>query len=213
MEPAEEVGGDYYDILKRNGSIKIGIGDVTGHGLESGVLMVMVQTAVRTLLSNNETDPAKFLNAINRTIYENVQRMNSDKNLSLSILDYQQGQLRLSGQHEEMIVVRADGTLERIDTIDLGFPVGLEADITEFVAQTQVQLHPQDVVVLYTDGITEAENLAGEQYGIDRLCEVVRVNRQHSAQQIKQAVVDDVRSHIGQQKVYDDITLLILKQK
>ena len=213
MEPAEEVGGDYYDILKRNGSIKIGIGDVTGHGLESGVLMVMVQTAVRTLLSNNETDPAKFLNAINRTIYENVQRMNSDKNLSLSILDYQQGQLRLSGQHEEMIVVRADGRLERIDTIDLGFPVGLEADITEFVAQTQVQLHPQDVVVLYTDGITEAENLAGEQYGIDRLCEVVRVNRQHSAQQIKQAVVDDVRSHIGQQKVYDDITLLILKQK
>lgn len=213
MEPAEEVGGDYYDILKHNGSIKIGIGDVTGHGLESGVLMVMVQTAVRTLLSNNETDPTKFLNVINRTIYDNVQRMNSDKNLSLSILDYQQGQLRLSGQHEEMIVVRADGTLERIDTIDLGFPVGLEADITDFVAQTQVQLHPHDVVVLYTDGITEAENLAGEQYGIDRLCEVVRVNRQHSAQQIKQAVVDDVRSHIGQQKVYDDITLLILKQK
>jgi two-component system, sensor histidine kinase ChiS len=213
MEPAEEVGGDYYDILKHNGSIKIGIGDVTGHGLESGVLMVMVQTAVRTLLSSNETDPAKFLNVINRTIYDNVQRMNSDKNLSLSILDYQQGQLRLSGQHEEMIVVRADGTLERIDTIDLGFPVGLEADITEFVAQTQVQLQPQDVVVLYTDGITEAENLAGEQYGIDRLCEVVRLNREHNAQQIKQAVVDDVRSHIGQQKVYDDITLLILKQK
>ena len=76
-----------------------------------------------------------------------------------------------------------------------------------------MQLHPHDVVVLYTDGITEAENLAGEQYGIDRLCEVVRVNRQHSAQRIKQAVVDDVRSHIGQQKVYDDITLLILKQK
>ena len=213
MEPAEEVGGDYYDVLKYNGSLKIGIGDVTGHGLESGVLMVMVQTAVRTLLCNNETDPARFLSAVNRTIYDNVQRMNSDKNLSLSLLDYQQGQLCLSGQHEEMIVVRADGSLERIDTIDLGFPIGLEEDITDFISHTQVQLHPGDVVVLYTDGITEAENLAGEQYGIERLCEVVRSNRQQSAEQIKQTVLDNVRSHIGKQKVYDDITLLVLKQK
>ena len=213
MEPAEQVGGDYYDILKHNGLVKIGIGDVTGHGLESGVLMIMVQTAVRTLLSINETDPTKFLSAINRTIYDNVQRMNSDKNLTLSLLDYQQGQLCLTGQHEERIVVRADGTLERIDTIDLGFPIGLEAEIVDFVGQTQVQLHLGDVVVLYTDGITEAENLAGEHYGIERLCAVVRINRQLSALAIKQAVIDDVRSHIGTQQVYDDITLLVLKQK
>jgi two-component system sensor histidine kinase ChiS len=213
MEPAEEVGGDYYDVLKHNGSIKIGIGDVTGHGLESGVLMIMVQTAVRTLLMNDETDPTKFLNTINRTIYDNVQRMNSDKNLTLSLLDYQQGQLCLTGQHEELIVVRADGCIERIDTIDLGFPIGLEAEIADFVAQMQVQLYPKDVVVLYTDGITEAENSAGVHYGIDRLCEVVVLNRQSTAEQIKRAVIDDVRSHIGEQKVYDDITLLVLKQK
>jgi sigma-B regulation protein RsbU (phosphoserine phosphatase) len=66
---------------------------------------------------------------------------------------------------------------------------------------------------LYTDGITEAENLAGVQYGIERLCEVVRVNWQYSAQEIKQAVIADLRSHIGEQKVYDDITLVVLKQK
>ncbi len=213
MEPAEEVGGDYYDVLKHNGSIKIGIGDVTGHGLESGVLMIMVQTAVRTLLMNNENDPSKFLSTINRTIYDNVQRMNCDKNLTLSLLDYEQGRLCLTGQHEEIIVVRADGCVERIDTIDLGFPIGLEADIADFVAQTHVQLYPEDVVVLYTDGITEAANLAGVHYGIDRLCEVVTLNRQRSAEHIKLAVIDDVRSHIGEQKVYDDITLLVLKQK
>jgi two-component system sensor histidine kinase ChiS len=213
MEPAEEVGGDYYDVLTANGHVKIGIGDVTGHGLESGVLMIMVQTAVRTLLSNNETNPTRFLNTINRTIYDNVQRMNSDKNLTLSLIDYQPGQLCLSGQHEEIIVVRADGALERIDTIDLGFPIGLEEDIADFVAQTQVQLYPEDVVVLYTDGITEAESIAKEQYGIERLCAVVRNNRHYSACDIKQAVIDDVRTHIGQQKVYDDITLLVLKQK
>lgn len=213
MEPAEEVGGDYYDVLVHNGNVKIGIGDVTGHGLESGVLMIMVQTAVRTLLANNETDPTNFLNVLNQVIYDNVQRMNSDKNLSLSLLDYKEGVISLSGQHEEMIVVRFGGKIERIDTIDLGFPIGLEIDISDFVAQTYVQLSPGDVVVLYTDGITEAENLVGVRYGIEQFCEVISRNWQQSAEAIRQAVIEDVHKHIGSQKVYDDMTLVVLKQK
>lgn len=213
MEPAEEVGGDYYDVLIENGRVKIGIGDVTGHGLESCVLMIMVQTAVRTLLIAQETDPVKFLSILNRTIYENVQRIGSEKNLTLSLLDYQQGQLCLSGQHEEVIVVRTSGRIERIDTIDLGFPVGLEPDISDFVNETRVNLQLGDVVVFYTDGITEAENLQRVQYGIRRLTQVVKRNRQSSALEIKQAVIEDLRQHISEHKLLDDVTLLVLKQK
>jgi serine phosphatase RsbU (regulator of sigma subunit) len=213
MEAADEVGGDYYDVLQQDGRIKIGIGDVTGHGLESGVLMIMVQTAVRTLLAYDEPDPVRFLSAINRAIYENVQRMKSDKNASLALLDYQEGMLKLSGQHEEMIVVRFNGSVERFDTIDLGFPIGLDADIADFVAETMVQLYTGDVVVLYTDGITEAENMNKVLYGLDRLIEVIKINWQRTASDIRHAVIDDVRSHIGEQKVFDDITLLVLKQK
>ena len=213
MEPADEVGGDYYDVVKHDGRVKIGIGDVTGHGLESGVLMIMAQTAVRTLLASNETDPVNFLNVVNRTLYDNVQRMNSDKTLTLCLLDYHDRTLRLSGQHEEMLVVRNGGLVERIDTIDLGFPIGLEPDITDFVAETQVQLNSGDLVVLYTDGITEAENMAKVPYGLERLCDVIQSNWQSSAAQIKQIVIEDVRQHIGEQKVYDDITLLVLKQQ
>ena len=231
MEPADEVGGDYYDVLSRQGRVLMGIGDVTGHGLESGALAIMVQTAVRTLLANNETDPVKFLQALNEAIYDNVQRMESDKNMTIALLDYQQGSsslsqtqaslspplqngaggiLRLSGQHEEMIVVRK-GNLELIDTMDLGFPIGLVDEIE--VNQAKVPLNPCDVVVLYTDGITEAVNMENEEYGQERLCEVVKLNWQQSAQEICQAVIDDVRQFIGQQKILDDITLLVLKQK
>ncbi len=213
MQPADEVGGDYYDVLQKDGQVKIGIGDVTGHGLESGVLMIMVQTAVRTLMEVEETDPKKLLHALNRTIYNNVQRMNSDKNLTLALLDCCQGTLRLSGQHEEMIVVRSGGKVERIDTMDLGFPIGLEADIGDFIAHTEVRLNPGEVAVLYTDGITEAENQDGVRYGLDRLIEAVSRNWHLSAAQIKQAVIDDLRRHIGEQKVFDDITLVVLKQK
>jgi len=213
MEPATEVGGDYYDVLQNNGHVTIGIGDVTGHGLESGVLMIMVQTAVRTLLEAAKTDSKQFLSVLNRTIYHNIQRMKSEKNLTLSLLDYHQDKLRLSGQHEEMIVVRYGGRIERIDTIDLGFPIGLVADIADFVADAEIQLHPGDVVVLYTDGIPEAENPQGVQYGIERLCQILSHNWRQPAPKIRQAVIEDVRRHIGTQKIYDDITLLVIKPK
>lgn len=217
MEPADEVGGDYYDIVRKNGRIKISIGDVTGHGLESGVLMIMVQTALRTLLAHNETDSEKILNTINSTIYENVQRMNSDKHLSLSLLDYERGTLTFSGQHEDIIIVRggSDGQplVETIDTENLGFPIGLEADIAHFFASTKVQLQLGDVVVLYTDGITEAPNLEKKQYGLKRLMEVVKENWQLTATEIRQAVIADLRLHINTEKVYDDITLVVFKQK
>ncbi len=213
MQPAEEVGGDYYDVLQCNGMTKIGIGDVTGHGLESGVLMLMVQTAVRTLQEYGVTDPKVFMNALNRTLYNNVQRMNSDKNLTLSLLDYREdGCLHLVGQHEDVVVVRQGGKIERIDTIDLGFMVGLQADISAFVARKKVQLEEGDVVVLYTDGLTESRDLGMRLYGLNRLCEVVSQHWQKSALDIQRALIADVRRHIGTQKVYDDITLLVLKR-
>lgn len=213
MEAADEVGGDYYDILQHAGKVKIGIGDVTGHGLEAGMLMIMAQTAVRTLLESTEINPVNFLDILNRTLYKNVSRMNSEKNMTLALLDYAQGTVTISGQHEEVIVVRADGTVELIETMELGFPIGLELEIADCISQTQVQLQPGDGVVLYTDGITEAANTALVEYGLERLCEVIRESWHKSVQEIRQDVIEDVRRHIGEQKVYDDITLVILKQK
>jgi len=212
MEPATEVGGDYYDILNYDGRVLIGIGDVTGHGLESGVLMIMAQTAVRSLLENGETDLTRLLTVLNRTIYRNIERMGLDKNLTLILLDYQDGTLRFSGQHEEIIIVRAGGIVEEINTIDLGFPIGLELNVADFMAEDRVQLQPGDVVVLYTDGITEAPDMQGEEYGIERLIAEVKKNYHLSAEEIKQRIITDLQQHIGEQRIYDDITLLVLKK-
>ncbi|MEG4630163.1 PP2C family protein-serine/threonine phosphatase [Microcoleus sp. AR_TQ3_B6] len=213
MEGAEEVGGDYYHVLQHKGRVKIGMDDVTEHGWESGVLMIVVQTAFRTWLADNEPEPIKILSAINSVIYDSVQRLKFFKNASLALLDYQQGMLKLSGQHEERIVVRCNSCVEGLDTIDLGFQIGLDAEIADFFVETRVQLYSGDVVVLYTDGITEAENMDKLLYGLDRLIEVIEINWQRSAAEIMPAVIKDVRSHIDKQKVFDGITLLVLKQK
>jgi sigma-B regulation protein RsbU (phosphoserine phosphatase) len=213
MESAEEVGGDYYDVLQQGDRIRIGIGDVTGHGLESGMVMLMAQTAVRTLIASGETDSAKLLNAVNRTIYDNTRSMKSYKNMTIALLEYEAGRLRLSGQHEDLIVVRAAGTIEAIDTMDLGFPLGLESDISHFLAETDVQLYAGDLAVLYTDGITEAMDSDRQQYGLDRFHRVLLAHRHLSANDIRLAVITDVRQHIGAEAMADDWTLLILKQK
>jgi len=133
-EAAEEAGGDYYDVLQHKGRVKIGMDDVREHGWESGVLIIMVQTAVRTWIADNEAEQVKFSSAINSVVYDNVQRLKLDKNASFALLDYQQGILKLSCQHEEMIVVRCNGCVEGFDTVDLGFPRGLDAEIAKFVA-------------------------------------------------------------------------------
>jgi serine phosphatase RsbU (regulator of sigma subunit) len=165
------------------------------------------------LLTNQENDPIKFLSALNQALYGNIQRMNTDKNLTLALVDYEKGRMTISGQHEEIIVVRANGEVQRIDTINLGFPIGLEESISDFLDKLILHLETDDVVVLFTDGITEAENRNKEMYGVERLCEMVQRHRHLSAVEICNAVVADLKGHIGDHKIYDDITLLVLKQK
>ena len=213
MASAYEVGGDYYDVLQTDGLVTLGIGDVTGHGLESGILMMMTQTAVRTLQEIAESDPVRFLDTLNRTLYKNIERMNSEKNLTLAILNYSEGRVSISGQHEEVLLVRSGGHIERIDTMDLGLPIGMDDDIADFIDQTIIELAPGDGIVLYSDGIPEAFNIEKKQYGMERLCQVISQNWQLTAQEIKQAVIDDVQAFIGLQKVFDDMTLVILKQQ
>ncbi|ASY59694.1 SpoIIE family protein phosphatase [Sinorhizobium sp. CCBAU 05631] len=213
MRPADEVGGDYYDVLRDGERLKIGIGDVTGHGLESGVLMLMVQSVARALQEAGDMDPSQFLNRVNRALYKNIVRTNANKHLSLAFLDYDGKSLMLSGQHEELIVVRGAGKVERIDTIDLGLPIGLEPDISAFVATQEIAFAKGDMIILHTDGVTEAEGPNGEFFGIERLCESARRRHGQSAEDVKAGIIEDLMTHIGAHKIHDDITVVVMRHR
>lgn len=216
MEPATEVGGDYFEALSENGRTTFCIGDVTGHGLESGMLMLMTQMGIRTLVNSDQGQPADLLVKLNQTLHRNVERMGVSKDLTLSVLDYTRdgdhGVLTLTGQHEMVIVLRADGQLEFVDTMKLGFPVGMIEDIAEYVTQTQITLAKGDGVVLYTDGITEAENANLEQYGQKRLCDTLTAHWSKPVEEVRDAVVASLQEFIGTAEVMDDVTLLVVRQ-
>ncbi|MEM7735138.1 MAG: PAS domain-containing protein [Deinococcota bacterium] len=216
MRPADHVGGDYYDVLVHDQGVMLGIGDVTDHGLESGLLMLMTQTAVRTLLEADIHDTATFFDILNRVLYDNLARMRADKSLTLLRLDYDAtstNNMRLSGQHEQVLVVRTNGEIEPVDTLDLGIPLGLERSVAHFIAETQLHLAPGDGVVLYTDGITEAENDQLEQYGLDRLCATVSRHWRATPHDICQFVLHHLDNFIDGHTVHDDITLVVAKRR
>jgi serine phosphatase RsbU (regulator of sigma subunit) len=137
--------------------------------------------------------------------------MHCDRNLTLSLLHYQDKVVTISGQHEEVLVVRGDGVLERHDTLNLGFPLGLEEDISSFIGEATVPLGSGDVMVAYTDGITEAVNHAGVAFGLERLSEAVRTSHRQPAGAIREAVLNSLRNYTEGRNLLDDVTLLVIK--
>ncbi len=227
MEAATEVGGDYYDVLSDADGVCIGIGDVTGHGLESGVVMLMAQSAVRTLVTAEEHDLSRLLDVLNRTMFQNIRRMGCEKNLSFALLAYRPrrslpdgllggdvaGRVALVGQHESILILRRDGGLEEVDTLMLGLPLGLVDRIAEYTALAAVDLRPGDLVVLYSDGMTEAVSASGELFGLERLKAEVSRHVGATAEEVKDGVLAAVRAHVAGAPVYDDMTLLVIRQK
>jgi phosphoserine phosphatase RsbU/P len=213
MRPADEVGGDYYDVLQVGDAVYIGIGDVTGHGLPAGIIMLMAQTAFLTLSQSGERDMERVVAVLNSVLYRNIVRIQEDKNMTLAVLQYRQREVAIVGQHESVLVCRNDGEVEVIDTMDLGLPMGLEEDIADFVGMRRLTLEAGDVILLYTDGVTEAENGARQQFGIPSLVSSLRNHHQLSAAEIKGRIMADVYAFIGETRIYDDISLLVVKQR
>lgn len=213
MEPADEVGGDYYDVLQIGDSVYLSIGDVTGHGLSSGVVMLMAQTAFLTLSQSGERDIDRILSVLNQVLYRNILRIRENKNMTLAVIQYKNKKYNLVGQHESVIICRTDGRIEEIDTIDLGFPIGLEDDIDDFIFSKQFELAPDDVILLYTDGVTEAENQTQEQFGIEKLTDSLVKHHQLDAKTIMENIMDEVYTFIDGATIHDDISLMVIKQQ
>ncbi len=216
IKPADEMGGDYYDVLHVNQSTYIGIGDVTGHGLESGIIMLMAQSAIRSHFAGKHIQIKSILSKINKTLFDNLQRMGTSKHLSLILLEHYikegKGHLNICGQHETCLILRTSGEIEEIETDKLGFPIGLIEVIEMYINVKEVILNQGDIIVLYTDGITEAENIKNEFYGVQRLKKSLQQHKNKPVESIKKAVVEDVNAFIGKQRVYDDMTLMIIKE-
>jgi sigma-B regulation protein RsbU (phosphoserine phosphatase) len=213
MLPATEVGGDYYDVLPTPHGCWIGIGDVAGHGLRPGLVMMMLQSIVSALVrSDPEAKPRDVLRVVNAVLYENVrERLRQDEHATLSLISYRQdGRLAFAGAHEDMLVLHADtGQVETVPT--LGTWVAATKDIDEATQDSHYRLRDGDVLVLHTDGVTEAQNAQGEQFGIERLSRELSRLGKEPVPRIRDGLCAAVTEFMATQR--DDIAVLVARYR
>ncbi|MCQ2981265.1 MAG: SpoIIE family protein phosphatase [Treponemataceae bacterium] len=205
---ADGVCGDYFDVLpSRKDRISFVLADVAGKGMNSLVIMVMLRAILR-LVTNTTQSAATILSWANRGIsIEN----NIDHFASLALMNYDSTTRTLeystAGSTPILYFNAEDDTVTKLSTSTE--PIGVEK-ATQF-QDVALQLHTNDILVMYSDGIVEAMNTAGSQYTADRLINIVRENRESSGKEIANLVKTDVKKFTGSAHQHDDQTLLVIK--
>jgi serine phosphatase RsbU (regulator of sigma subunit) len=210
MLPASEVGGDYYDIRPTADGCWIGIGDVAGHGLEAGLVMLMIQSGTSALVTHNPNAlPHQLLPALNLMLIENLRRrMARDDHATLTVLHFfDDGRLTYAGAHEDIIICSQAGAVRAVPTH--GTWLGIAEDISHELESRTIQLAPNDLVVLFTDGIPEARR-NHECFGMPRLIAEVERRHQQTVEAILQGILAAVMDYCGG-RPQDDATLLVLR--
>lgn len=210
--PAKLTCGDFYDVLYLpDGKVAILIADVVDKGVGAALYMSMSCTLLRTYALEHPENPEQVMLAVNRRILEDIQT-DQFVTVFLGVLDPRTGELVYSNAgHNPPALLRA-GEGEAVELLSRsGTALGVLEELTW--EQRRIHLSPGDVLVFYTDGITDAERENHDFYGLERLLRAVRENIELPAEALRDAVLDDVRTFTQDAAQFDDIALMILKRQ
>ena len=211
MKPATSVGGDYYDVIPITDGCFIGIGDVSGHGLLAGMIMLMVQSMIAAAIRLDEQlTPSDLLPPINRAMYDNVRnRLRGTDHVTLTLIKYHRdGRLLLAGAHEDALLYRPS-TRHCRRIVSSGFWLAAIADVTDMTSNIEVQLESGDFLILYTDGVTEAMNESHEQFGLQRLIATIEQYADQEPKQLSESILSACLGWSSTQ--IDDVSLVVAK--
>jgi len=202
-----ELGGDCYDFLPlSNNRLALTVGDASGKGLAAALMISNVQSSLRTAASFLESDAAAVLGAVNRQVYASSL---ADRYATLfyGVFDEAARILRyVNAGHNPPMVIRRDQSIIWLETG--GPPVGMFPDFT--YVESAVQLNPGDLVVAYTDGVTEAVNPAGEEWGVEGLQEAAAESEAQCADDIVHEIFASM-DEFSRGRQTDDATVIVLR--
>lgn len=207
--PCYEIGGDYYDFIERDdGRLVIALGDVSGKGTAAALLMSSLHASVHAQSGSHDTLSAT-ISAVNRYLADNIPA-NRFVTLFYAELDPASGALSfLNAGHNPPLIVHAAGTVEQLASG--GLPLGIKRNAEYREGRTQMQMG--DVLVIYSDGVTEASSPSGEEFGVTRLYEVVSRNIDASAAGVRDRIESALTKFSQGTQAADDITLVIVKRQ
>jgi len=210
-QPARGIGGDYYDFLSLSGGRwGIAIGDVSGKGIGAALLMASLQASLRAQALHPHSDLTALIGDVNRLVYESSPTAFF---ASLFYAEYEPATRMLqyvNAGHNPPIILRLQ--MESCELFHLraqAVPIGMFAD-TQFSA-TKFQLAKDDILVAYTDGITEAANASGELWGLERLERLLRSCNRMAPNEIVERILAEVSEFANGEPQHDDVTLVVMK--
>lgn len=210
--PANEVGGDYFDYIRGvDEGWHIIIGDVSGKGVPAALIMTIVRSLMHTYLEF-EASPRDVLTLVNRSLSADLAQ---DMFVTLSSIRLDPGSNHACvarAGHEPAMILRRSGEIEQI--APRGAALGLldVARFQEIIEETEFVLEANETLVLYTDGVTESQNTDREDFGYDRLAEVLRGHASSSARDLHNAIIEAVKDYSRGMPQLDDITLVVLRR-
>lgn len=213
LETATEVGGDMIDYLpQEDGQFWLAIGDVTGHGLTPGLIMMMAQSILTGLVAEDpHASPRDLIGRLNRSLHNNVKyRLRNDNYMTLQLVRHEgDGCFVSAGMHCDYLIYRAaEHRVEKYETP--GFWTGLVPDVSEMMEEYRFDLAPHDILLLYTDGLIEAMNSEGEQFDMDRLEAALLRHADEPVEAIQAKLLEEVKVWCPELK--DDVSIIVLKR-
>lgn len=208
VDPAKEVGGDLYDFYVRHNKLFFCVGDVSGKGVPAALVMAMTRSLFRSITSHEE-DPAEIVRKMNRAIVDqNAQNM--FLTLFLGVLDCENGELGYCNAGHNAPAIMVNGEWTQLEVVS-NLPLGIEPEFT-FQAQ-QTHLQHGDILFLYTDGLTEAENKRHELYGEERMLNELKSERMKglSPRHMINAMQASVEAYREGAEQSDDLTMLVVR--
>ena len=207
FEPTASIGGDYYDVFNLDKSrLAVAIGDVSGHGLSTGLVMAMVKAAITTLVEEG-ADETSLFRRLNELVYRSTERR-AFMTLAFTIFDLEKGTIRhTNAGHLYPYVLRNGEPLTSLDCPSL--PLGVRS---EMMTQTvEMNLTEGDAIVYLSDGIVEAQNIDGDPWGFEQLESLLALQSERSPSVIRDAILAAVARHSGSRPADDDRTVMVLR--
>lgn len=207
FEPTASIGGDYYDVFNIDKSrLAVAIGDVSGHGLSTGLVMAMVKAAITTLVEEG-ADETSLFHRLNDLVYRSTERR-AFMTLAFTIFDLDRGTIRhTNAGHLYPYLLRAGEPPIAIEVPSL--PLGVRGEINTHTAE--VPLQEGDAVVYLSDGIVEAQNESGDPFGFDNLESLLAAAADRSPSVIRDTILHAVALHSGTRPADDDRTVMVLR--
>ncbi|HEV7763610.1 MAG TPA: PP2C family protein-serine/threonine phosphatase [Thermoanaerobaculia bacterium] len=208
FEPTTSIGGDYYDVFNLDKSrLAVAIGDVSGHGLSTGLVMAMVKAAITTLVEEG-ADETSLFHRLNELVFRSTERR-AFMTLAFTIFDLDRRTIRHTNAGHLYPYLLRRGSTAPISIESPSFPLGVRANLTTHAVELELQ--EGDAIVYLSDGIVEAQDENGEPLGFDQLESLLAANIDESPSVIREVILDSVARHSGTRPADDDRTIMIVR--